>query len=204
MRNGSQARKGATRCASLLFALIIALTSVLPGGLLTASAAAVGLGDLNGDSVTNGVASYEMANTRGNNLAVSDSQENTEFTYSGEITFQQGNNASIMFGADSNDPNKIGNQDGSEGKFFAVEVSREGEASDATIFIKMFEDGPGAMGEGIIDRAVALSNVDTTQPVKFSLTVDSNKDVSISINDTPFSYTPGGKYDQYKEEYDGG
>ncbi len=204
MRNGSQARKGATRCASLLFALIIALTSVLPGGLLTASAAAVGLGDLNGDSVINGAASYEMANTRGNNLAVSDSQENTEFTYSGEITFQQGNNASIMFGADSNDPNKIGNQDGSEGKFFAVEVSREGEASDATIFIKMFEDGPGAMGEGIIDRAVALSNVDTTQPVKFSLTVDSNKDVSISINDTPFSYTPGGKYDQYKEEYDGG
>ena len=204
MRNGSQARKGATRCASLLFALIIALTSVLPGGLLTASATATGLGDLNGDSVINGAATYEMANTRGNNLAVSDSQENTEFTYSGEITFQQGNNASIMFGADSNDPNKIGNQDGSEGKFFAVEVSREGEASDATIFIKMFEDGPGAMGEGIIDRAVALSNVDTTQPVKFSLTVDSNKDVSISINDTPFSYTPGGKYDQYKEEYDGG
>ena len=204
MRNGSQARKGATRCASLLFALIIALTSVLPGGLLTASAAATGLGDLNGDSVINGAATYEMANTRGNNLAVSDSQENTEFTYSGEITFQQGNNASIMFGADSNDPNKIGNQDGSEGKFFAVEVSREGEASDATIFIKMFEDGPGAMGEGIIDRAVALSNVDTTQPVKFSLTVDSNKDVSISINDTPFSYTPGGKYDQYKSEYDGG
>ena len=206
MRNGSQARKGATRCASLLFALIIALTSVLPGGLLTASAAAVGLGDLNGDSVTNGVASYEMANTRGNNKAVGGEKTNAAFTYEADLTSVEGNTASLIFGAGANDPALIGREGDTTDGFFGLEFSRTGEGT-ANINLKLFYDGPnGTTLDGIIPQGtLGATGVDTTKPVHVKLEMTSDEQLKIWINSQEVSYSMDpAKVDGFKERYEAG
>ena len=206
MRNGSQARKGATRCASLLFALIIALTSVLPGGLLTASAAAVGLGDLNGDSVINGAATYEMLNTGGNNKAVGGEKTNAAFTYEADLTYVEGNTASLIFGAGANDPALIGREGDTTDGFFGLEFSRTGEGT-ANINLKLFYDGPnGTTLDGIIPQGtLGATGVDTTKPVHVKLEMTSDEQLKIWINDQEVSYSMDPtKVDGFKERYEAG
>ena len=206
MRNGSQARKGATRCASLLFALIIALTSVLPGGLLTASAAAVGLGDLNGDSVINGAATYEMLDTGGNNKAVGGEKTNAAFTYEADLTYVEGNTASLIFGAGANDPALIGREGDTTDGFFGLEFSRTGEGT-ANINLKLFYDGPnGTTLDDIITRGtLGATGVDTTKPVHVKLEMTAEEELKIWINDQEVSYSMDpAKVDGFKERYEAG
>ncbi|MBC8570615.1 GH32 C-terminal domain-containing protein [Zongyangia hominis] len=184
MKNGTKVRRSAKRGFSLLFALMVAFSSVIPGGLLTASAAAGGLDNLHGDHVTTEVTGYEVGNTGGNSHALS-STSLTAFTYEADIKYVEGNKATLIFGSGTSDYTQLGQS--AEKTFFGLEFTKD--EANKQIKLKMFEDGAGGLGDNIIqDGTVGASDVDFSKNIHVKIAVDADNKLSIEIGGKPVSF----------------
>lgn len=135
---------------------------------------------------------YKLKNTGGNNLAVSELAA-LAFDYEVNIEFVN-NGAALLFGAANSNYQSIGT-------FFGLEITREGTPEAAMIFIKLFQDGAGGLGDGIIEKTMVLTNIDTTQPLHVKMSVDQEKNLNLFIADQKIDYTM--KKD-FKTNYVGG
>ncbi|MDF9825774.1 fructan beta-fructosidase [Breznakia sp. PF5-3] len=122
---------------------------------------------------------YKLHNTGGNNHAISELAAYT-FDYEADIELLD-TSAALIFGATNKDYKNIGT-------FFGLEISRDGNAESADIYIKLFQDGSGGLGDGVIEKCKVLSGIDTTQPLKTKVTVNDNKELIITINDQKVDY----------------
>ena len=116
---------------------------------------------------------YKLNNTGGNNHAVS---ELTAYTFDYEVDIDLlDSSAAMIFGAANKEYQNIGT-------FFGLEFSRSGDADNADIYIKLFQDGSGGLRDGVIEKTKVLSGVDTTTALKAKVSIDDTKALTITIN----------------------
>ncbi|MBC8571450.1 GH32 C-terminal domain-containing protein, partial [Zongyangia hominis] len=202
MKRSNRALKKGKRCLALVFALVVALTSILPAGVFSVSAAteAMGLEGLSGPTLSETSAGvYEMAYKGGNSFALSKTQAKA-FTLEADVTFLQGNTATMMFGAGTSDATNVGN--GTDNAFFGLEFTRD--VSAKTVVIKLFEDGPSGqvLGNNIIPgKTYMAKDVDTEGVVHLKLVVTPEKTLEIYVAGQEVTYTFAKDFAKY---YKGG
>lgn len=121
---------------------------------------------------------YRLINNGGNNHSVS-SVKSKEFTLETDITIESGNSASIMFGAE-------GSTIATLGKLFGLEFSKNG----GNITIKMFQDGSGALGDGVIPAGTVVTSIsDPSAPIRAKVSYSELNGLEIWANGVKASYT---------------
>lgn len=104
------------------------------------------------DVLKTGYRVYKYNDT--NNHVVS-SVNAKEFTMEADIYIESGNSASFMFGAEGKTIDTLG-------KLFGLEFSKNG----GNITIKMFQDGAGALGDGVIPAGTVVTSIsDPNAPI---------------------------------------
>ncbi|WP_297568497.1 hypothetical protein [uncultured Faecalibaculum sp.] len=139
----------------------------------------------NFERVENG---YKLANTGGNNHNLS--QLNAKaFDFAADIEYINGKNVSLMFGAETSHP-------GNYGTFFGLELCNDG----GNLRVKLFQDGPGGLGDGVIPYTDAGTAVDGTK-AHLAVSVSDAGELSIAVNGTAIPVT---FQKDFKTRYAGG
>lgn len=121
---------------------------------------------------------YQIHNNGGNNHVVT-SINSKEFTVETDITIVSGNSASVMFGAEGKTIDTLG-------KLFGLEFSKNG----GNITIKMFQDGSGALGDGVIPAGTVITSIaDNNAPIKVKVSYTETNGLEIWANGVKASYT---------------
>lgn len=130
----------------------------------------------------------------GDNILIS-SVQGKIFSFAGDVTFESGvNKTSLIFGAEKNtSPTDIG-------KFFGLELSLSGNDVQIKLFQNPLSD-PTALGDEIISPTTVTSVNDTTQPIHWTVSVDGDNNLVITVNGITAQYEM--KKD-FKGAYQGG
>ena len=130
----------------------------------------------------------------GDNILIS-SVQGKIFSFAGDVTFESGvNKTSLIFGAEKNtSPTDIG-------KFFGLELSLSGNDVQIKLFQNPLSD-PTALGDEIISPTTVTSVNDTTQPIHWTVSVDGDNNLVITVNGITAQYDM--KKD-FKGAYQGG
>ncbi|WP_290155736.1 hypothetical protein, partial [uncultured Dubosiella sp.] len=114
---------------------------------------------------------YRLTNTGGNNLALC-TVSGKAFQYSADIEYVSGQNVSLVFGS-------------VDDKFFGLEFKRE---DNGQILMKLFQDGPGGLGDGVIPY-VAAGSSDEAKKIHVDATMDGENNLTVAVNGTSVAFT---------------
>lgn len=174
-----------------LFSMVMIFTSlnILP---IFASEEFLELTNLKGTNVETVQDGYKLNNTGGNNHAVSELSA-LSFTYEVDIEFLN-DGASLIFGAMNHNYQSIGT-------FFGLEFTRSGDADNASIYMKLFHDGNGGLGDGVISKKEILNGIDTTNGIHVKMRIDDKKNLILEVNNISIPVTFN---KDFKSVYHGG
>lgn len=146
--------------------------------------------NLKGKNITGSKGSYTLANTKGNNHALSETKA-LAFTYEATIEFKGGDQcASLIFGSSSTDYNKLG-------AFFGLELSKNNDNLNLKLFQDLGNYGEGPKHENVVTNVAGNS-------FKLKLEVDDKKDLKIYIDGTLIDFPLNDRLESFKNNYIGG